>query len=47
LRRNFGLVFQDHKLLFDRNVFDNAALPLQIAGLRAKGRRAARSRSAH
>jgi cell division transport system ATP-binding protein len=31
LRRNFGLVFQDHKLLFDRNVFDNVALPLQIA----------------
>lgn len=36
LRRNFGLVFQDHKLLFDRNVFDNAALPLQIAGYAAK-----------
>ena len=32
LRRNFGLVFQDHKLLFDRNVFDNVALPLQITG---------------
>jgi cell division transport system ATP-binding protein len=32
LRRNFGLVFQDHKLLFDRNVFENAALPLKIAG---------------
>jgi len=32
LRRNFGLVFQDHKLLFDRNVYDNVALPLQIAG---------------
>ena len=36
LRRNFGLVFQDHKLLFDRNVFDNVALPLQIAGYGAK-----------
>ena len=36
LRRNFGLVFQDHKLLFDRTVFDNAALPLQIAGYAAK-----------
>jgi len=32
MRRNFGLVFQDHKLLFDRNVFQNVALPLQIAG---------------
>jgi cell division transport system ATP-binding protein len=36
LRRNFGLVFQDHKLLFDRSVFDNVALPLQIAGYGAK-----------
>jgi cell division transport system ATP-binding protein len=32
LRRNFGLIFQDHKLLFDRNVFDNVALPLMICG---------------
>jgi cell division transport system ATP-binding protein len=32
LRQNLGLVFQDHKLLFDRNVFDNVALPLDIAG---------------
>jgi len=36
LRRNFGLVFQDHKLLFDRNVFDNVALPLQIVGYGTK-----------
>jgi cell division transport system ATP-binding protein len=36
LRRNFGLVFQDHKLLFDRNAFDNVALPLQITGYRAR-----------
>ena len=36
LRRNFGLVFQDHKLLFDRNVYANVALPLQIAGYAAK-----------
>lgn len=30
LRRNLGLVFQDQKILFDRNVFDNVLLPLQI-----------------
>ncbi len=40
MRRSFGLVFQDHKLLFDRSVFDNVALPLQIAGF--PGRDAAR-----
>jgi len=32
LRRNLGLVFQDQKLLFDRNAFDNVMLPLAIAG---------------
>jgi cell division transport system ATP-binding protein len=32
LRRNIGLVFQDHKLLFDRSVIDNVMLPLDIAG---------------
>jgi cell division transport system ATP-binding protein len=32
LRQNIGLVFQDHKLLFDRSVWENAALPLRIAG---------------
>ena len=32
LRRSFGLVFQDHKLLFDRNVFENVLLPLTIIG---------------
>jgi len=32
LRRNFGFIFQDHKLLFDRSVYDNAALPLIISG---------------
>jgi len=31
-RRNIGLVFQDHQLLFDRSVLDNVALPLWIAG---------------
>jgi cell division transport system ATP-binding protein len=33
LRRRIGFVFQDHKLLFDRNAHDNVALPLRIAGL--------------
>lgn len=32
LRRNIGLVFQDHKLLLDRNVIENVLLPLDIAG---------------
>ncbi len=32
LRRHLGIIFQDHKLLFDRNVFDNVQLPLQICG---------------
>ena len=34
LRRNIGIIFQDHQLLFDRPVFDNVALPLQIQGYR-------------
>lgn len=33
LRRQIGVVFQNHQLLFDRSVFDNVALPLQILGL--------------
>jgi len=33
LRRQFGLVFQDHKLLYDRNCFFNVALPLSINGI--------------
>jgi cell division transport system ATP-binding protein len=32
LRRNLGLVFQDHKLLFDRNAIENVMLPLNILG---------------
>ena len=32
LRRNLGLVFQDQKILFDRNVFQNVLLPLEISG---------------
>ena len=32
LRRYMGIVFQNHHLLYDRSVFDNVSLPLQIAG---------------
>lgn len=40
-RRQIGMVFQNHMLLYDRSVFDNVALPLVIAGLndRDAGRR--------
>jgi cell division transport system ATP-binding protein len=34
VRRHIGIIFQDHRLLFDRTVFDNIALPLIIAGFR-------------
>lgn len=33
-RRNIGFMFQDHRLLNDRSVYDNVALPLVIAGYR-------------
>ena len=32
VRRGIGMVFQDHRLLTDRTVFDNIALPLIISG---------------
>ncbi|PCK09747.1 MAG: cell division ATP-binding protein FtsE [Alteromonadaceae bacterium] len=35
-RRQVGVVFQDHQLLFDRSVYENVALPLQIAGFQLK-----------
>jgi len=34
IRRRIGMIFQDHKLLSDKTVFDNVALPLMIAGMR-------------
>lgn len=35
-RRQLGMVFQDHKLLSDRTIFDNVALPLIIDGVGRK-----------
>jgi cell division transport system ATP-binding protein len=32
-RREVGMIFQDHRLLHDRTVFDNVALPLVVSGL--------------
>ncbi|MDO5059250.1 MAG: cell division ATP-binding protein FtsE [Neisseria sp.] len=36
LRQHIGIVFQDHKILFDRNVLQNVLLPLKIIGYDAK-----------
>jgi cell division transport system ATP-binding protein len=33
-RRQIGFIFQEHRLLPDRSVYDNVALPLAIAGYR-------------
>jgi cell division transport system ATP-binding protein len=32
-RREVGMIFQDHRLLHDRTVFDNIAMPLVVAGM--------------
>lgn len=36
LRRDIGVVFQNHQLLSDRSVFDNVALPLTILGYQSR-----------
>ncbi len=41
IRRNIGIIFQNHHLLYDRRVFDNVAMPLVIQGY---GHREIRSR---
>tara|TARA_Y100000768_G_C23930803_1_gene660001 strand:+ start:68 stop:718 length:651 start_codon:yes stop_codon:yes gene_type:complete len=35
-RRDIGMVFQDFKLINDRSIFENVALPLQILGIQKK-----------
>ena len=37
-RQAVGLVFQDHRLLMDRSVFDNVALPLVVQGVERRER---------
>ena len=32
IRRKLGIIFQDNKLLHDRTIFDNVALPLIVSG---------------
>ena len=36
LRRKLGIIFQDFKLLNDRNVFDNIAFALQVTGTKRR-----------
>ena len=35
-RRSIGMVFQDYKLLRDRNLFENVAIPLHVLGFNPK-----------
>lgn len=36
MRQHIGIVFQDHKILFDRSALENVMLPLQIIGYDVK-----------
>ncbi len=43
-RRQIGMIFQEHRLLFDRSVLDNVLLPLTVLGVdRRTARRRARA----
>jgi len=35
-RKSIGMVFQDYKLLGDRNLFENVALPLHVLGFKGR-----------
>ncbi|MCX8514313.1 MAG: ATP-binding cassette domain-containing protein [Burkholderiales bacterium] len=36
IRQHIGFIFQDHKILYDRNVYENVRLPLDILGYSEK-----------
>ncbi len=36
MRRSVGVIFQQPRLLFDRTVFDNVALPLHVSGVESR-----------
>ncbi len=39
IRQHIGFIFQDHKILYDRNVFENVSLPLDILNYKNKKER--------